>query len=301
MTAAATHHHVPDPGSEMLSIEEAAQLLRVPVNTLRNWRQLGAGPRSFKVGRHVRYWHADLVLWLSTARLKAVPNCQTSERRWSHLGRSTLMAGNIAKRPNGKWRARYRDDAGRERSRHFDRKIDAQQWLDRIAASLVTDTYVDPDAGKVTFQQFYDDWSARQVWAPTTVVAMKLATGSTGFADLPLRSIRRSHVEAWVKQMHASGLAPGTIKTRVNNARAVFKAAHRDRIIGSDPTQGVVLPRLRRSEHSMRIPSPRTSAGSCARQTHGSGPLSPSVPSLGYDLVKPPRSSSATSTSSAGS
>lgn len=166
------------------------------------------------------------------------------------------MAGSIAKRPNGKWRARYRDDSGRERSRHFDRKIDAQQWLDRVAASLVTDTYVDPDAGKVTFKRFYDDWSARQVWAPTTAVAMKLATSSTGFTDLPLRSIRRSHVEAWVKHMHASGLAPGTIKTRVNNVRAVFKAAHRDRIIGSDPTQGVVLPRLRRSEHSMRIPSP---------------------------------------------
>jgi hypothetical protein len=37
------------------------------------------------------------------------------------------MAGNVAKRPNGKWRARYRDDAGKEHSRHFDRKIDAQQ------------------------------------------------------------------------------------------------------------------------------------------------------------------------------
>ena len=35
------------------------------------------------------------------------------------------MAGNIAKRANGKWRARYRDHAGNERARHFDRKIDA--------------------------------------------------------------------------------------------------------------------------------------------------------------------------------
>ena len=39
------------------------------------------------------------------------------------------MAGSIAKRTNGKWRARYRDEAGKEHSRHFDRKIDAQQWL----------------------------------------------------------------------------------------------------------------------------------------------------------------------------
>lgn len=37
------------------------------------------------------------------------------------------MAGNIAKRSNGKWRARYRDEAGNERAHHFDRKIDAQR------------------------------------------------------------------------------------------------------------------------------------------------------------------------------
>ena len=58
------------------------------------------------------------------------------------------MAGNIAKRPDGNWRARYRDEQGRERSRHFDRKIDAQRWLDEIAAAVLTGTYVDPDAGK---------------------------------------------------------------------------------------------------------------------------------------------------------
>lgn len=48
---------------EMLSIDEAADFLRVPVATMRYWRYCGTGPFSFKVGRHVRYWRADLVLW----------------------------------------------------------------------------------------------------------------------------------------------------------------------------------------------------------------------------------------------
>ena len=52
----------------------------------------------------------------------------------------------MAKRPNGRWRARYRDEADREHARHFDRKIDAQQWLDRVTAAVVTDSYVDPQA-----------------------------------------------------------------------------------------------------------------------------------------------------------
>ncbi len=54
-----------NPGDEMLTLQEACRFLRVAEGTLRYWRHLGCGPRSFKIGRHVRYWRADLVLWLS--------------------------------------------------------------------------------------------------------------------------------------------------------------------------------------------------------------------------------------------
>ena len=52
-------------GDEMLTLQEACAYLRVPEGTLRYWRHLGSGPRSFKIGRHVRYWRADLTLWLT--------------------------------------------------------------------------------------------------------------------------------------------------------------------------------------------------------------------------------------------
>jgi hypothetical protein len=54
-----------NPGDEMLTLQEACRLLRIPEGTLRYWRHLNSGPRSFKVGRHVRYWRADLILWLT--------------------------------------------------------------------------------------------------------------------------------------------------------------------------------------------------------------------------------------------
>ena len=54
-----------NPGDEMLTLQEACRFLRVPEGTLRYWRHLGAGPRSFKIGRHVRYWRTDLVRWLT--------------------------------------------------------------------------------------------------------------------------------------------------------------------------------------------------------------------------------------------
>ncbi|MBU2662863.1 hypothetical protein KOI35_05015 [Actinoplanes bogorensis] len=162
----------------------------------------------------------------------------------------------VKKRPDGKWRARYRDEAGKEHARHFARKVDAQRWLDEVTAATVTGTYVDPKAGLMTFARYFAEWSERQVWATGTGRAMRLAAGCVTFPDVPLKALHRSHVEAWVKAMEARGLAPGTIKTRVQNVRTVLRAAVRDRLIASNPSDGVKLPRQRRAEAAMEIPTP---------------------------------------------
>ncbi len=70
---------------------------------------------------------------------------------------------NVQKRPNGKWRARYRDLDGKEHARHFDRKLDAQRWLDEVTASVVTGQYVDPRAGKISFEKYATKWEAEQI------------------------------------------------------------------------------------------------------------------------------------------
>ncbi len=52
------------PEHELLTINEAAELLRTPVATLRYWRNIGYGPGSFRVGRGVRYWRHEILDWL---------------------------------------------------------------------------------------------------------------------------------------------------------------------------------------------------------------------------------------------
>ena len=49
---------------ELLTIIEAAELVRAPVATLRYWRHLGTGPRSFRLGRRVLYRRDDLHAWI---------------------------------------------------------------------------------------------------------------------------------------------------------------------------------------------------------------------------------------------
>ncbi len=154
-----------------------------------------------------------------------------------------------------RYRPQFRDPSGRQVMKAFALKRDAQRWLDDQTAHIARGTYVDPGAGRLTFAEFYADWSSRQVWAPGTVLAMKLAADSVPFADVPLRSLRRSHVEGWVKGMVNRGLAPGTVHTRVNNVRAVIRGAVADKLIPSDPSVGVVLPRRRRASAAMTLPT----------------------------------------------
>ena len=53
---------------DLLTITEAADLVRAPVATLRYWRHLGTGPRSFRLGRRVVYRLDDLTSWIKQHR-----------------------------------------------------------------------------------------------------------------------------------------------------------------------------------------------------------------------------------------
>jgi len=50
---------------ELLTITEAAAITRAPLATLRYWRHLGTGPRSFRLGRRVVYRRSDLQDWIT--------------------------------------------------------------------------------------------------------------------------------------------------------------------------------------------------------------------------------------------
>lgn len=154
-----------------------------------------------------------------------------------------------------RWRARYLDPQGRERSRTFPRKIDATRFLTTVESDKMRGVYVDPAAGRVTLDTYFDEWSRRQLWETGTRQAMSLAVRCTGLGGTPVAKVRRSHIETWIKRMSADGLAPGTIKTRVNNVRAVLRAAVRDQVIAADPGADVALPRDRRREAAMVLPT----------------------------------------------
>ncbi len=49
---------------DLLTTDEVADMLRVPVSTVRYWRHTGTGPKGFRLGTRVLYARADVAAWL---------------------------------------------------------------------------------------------------------------------------------------------------------------------------------------------------------------------------------------------
>lgn len=57
--------------SEFMTTDEVADLLRTPAQSVRYWRHIGKGPKSFKIGRRVLYAREDVEQFLADAKAAA--------------------------------------------------------------------------------------------------------------------------------------------------------------------------------------------------------------------------------------
>jgi integrase len=154
----------------------------------------------------------------------------------------------VARRPDGRWRARYRDTSGREHAKHFKRKVDAQTWLDSVTSARVSGTYVDPRVALVTVGEWAALWLAGQVHlkassrARTEGIVTKHVTHR--WAAVKLRDVSHAEVQSWVAELRGSGLSASSVR-RIHGVLAqVLELAVRDRRLATNPARGVSLPRV---------------------------------------------------------
>ncbi len=144
-----------------------------------------------------------------------------------------------------RWRARWFDPDGRERSRSFARKLDAEQFLVGVESDKSRGLYVDPAAGRITLTEYAKQWQAAQVHRASSVDTFDSHLRNHILPTLgrrPLASITRSEVQAFVKG-RAAVLAPSTVGTVYAVLRMVMRAAVADRIIGVSPCDRIALPK----------------------------------------------------------
>src|SRR5699024_7020746 len=159
----------------------------------------------------------------------------------------------IQKRANGKYLVRWRNEDNKERSKQFNLMRDAKRYAAQVETDLARGDYVDPKAGNITLRDFYDGWSARQVWSFNTQRTVDNAVRKCSFADVSLNKIRKSHVESWIKTM-TEKYSGSTITARVQQVGTVVRAAIGDGLIAVDPFQGVRVPRNKSKISQVSVP-----------------------------------------------
>lgn len=180
------------------------------------------------------------------------------EDRWNKTVRD--KAGNAQITPSAvsgkgkRWRARYVDANGREVARGFDRKADAQLWLDNQTSAIVTGTYVAPGAGAVTVGQMHRQWLTMQGHIKETTKATRASAWSTHVRDewesTPVSEVQTSGVRAWVGDLASAGSAPATIENALGVLRMVLAVAVEDRRIPRNPCDGVKAPPRKHSQRA---------------------------------------------------
>jgi integrase len=165
------------------------------------------------------------------------------ENRWRRAdGTPTARAGK-----GRQWLARYVDDQGAENSKSFDRRADAQRWLDEITAAQVTGAYVAPKAGLVKVADVHAKWIGTQGHLKATTVATRRVTWSAyvepRWSSVAVAEVHTSDVKAWLQNMSAAGAGPATVENALSVLRQVLELAVVDRRLARNPCAGVKSPR----------------------------------------------------------
>ena len=160
------------------------------------------------------------------------------------------------------YRARYRDPAGRERSKSFARKADAERWLAEVEHAKTRGLWTDPRLGRIRFADWLTAW-----WATTTNLrpttrardeTLRRRHALPRFGQLPLAAIGQLEVRSWVAQLSAEGLAPATVVKAYQLLGKVLAAAVDAGYLAQSPCRNVPLPRIEREEMRFLTP-PRSS------------------------------------------
>jgi integrase len=147
---------------------------------------------------------------------------------------------------NGKWQARYRGPDGKERTRRFERKVDAENWLVTNGADIARGLWIDPLAGKATLQGYSKGWEASQVGRPATLALIDNAVRVHILPALGARamsSIRPTDIQGFIKGL-AGKYSPGTVRNIYDITARMFSSAVDDRVVAVSPCRNVSLPRL---------------------------------------------------------
>lgn len=148
------------------------------------------------------------------------------------------------------WRARYWGPDGRQHSKSFARKVDAERWLKVSEAEALASRWVDPAAEVEPFGPYAEEWiaSKRSTVGETTATNTEALLRSRvlpEFGTTQLKRITTADVRKWLTAMTEEGLSPSTVYTYRRILSQVLDQAVDDGLIVSNPAKKAKAPSVR--------------------------------------------------------
>jgi integrase len=148
------------------------------------------------------------------------------------------------------WRARHRAPDGRQISKSFRRKADAEKWLLLEEGDVLAGRWHDPRAGTELFSEYCEKWLeewSRTVGSKTDYNAEAALRGRIlpVFGNKRLKQITTKGIRGWLTSLLAEGLSPATVKTYRQILGQVLNQAVADGILITNPVDAVKTPTVR--------------------------------------------------------
>lgn len=150
---------------------------------------------------------------------------------------------------------RYRTPDGKQRSKQFARRRDADRFANVVEVDRTQGTLVDPRLGRLTVDGWWQRW-----WPTVTNLRPSTRVRDEGyfrlhisptFGSTPLNKLERTALRQWVADLvdpEVGALAPATAQKAVQILNKCVRAAVDDRLIAINPVERLPLPKVEREE-----------------------------------------------------
>jgi integrase len=144
----------------------------------------------------------------------------------------------IRQRPDGSYRARYRDLSRKEHAKHFRLKRDAQRWLDQETAKIETGSWVAPKTAKTTVAQWCETWLKAYASRKSSTVRMAevhIGKIKAEFGPRRLDNIQPTDIKSWMVKLKAEWYAPSYMFALHSWMAQLYSDAIQDGIVARSP------------------------------------------------------------------
>lgn len=156
------------------------------------------------------------------------------------------MAG-YRKLPSGLWQASIRLPDGRRRTRTDPLKGVVKVWAENAEADIRRGAWADPQDGRITVAEWWRKWSDTRVIERATQhrdASHWRTHVEPRWGSVKLSAVTSWDVEAWLADMARAKVGPTSAQQSMRLLRHMLADATRHRLIKSDPTADLKLPKI---------------------------------------------------------